>query len=449
MNQTLLEEPELLTEVPPILKRLAQTTAYGFYEPEHIAIISLLTVVPCVDEDTLLERLNFDKRQLRQALVRLKIDKLVKQRVVKEKQHDTGTFSVYNFYFINFKVFVNVIKYKLDHIRKKLESEEQQARNRPSFSCTLCENKYSDLEVDRLIDIATGLLKCGFCGGEVEEEMTEKHCSSNKSSLALFNEQMEPLFKLLKACENISLAPQVLEPEPTTVQLKAAANRAHSSSSKGGWSHDKKAIELYDQSISVKVGGTEEKVGVKSATKELPVWIAESTVYNSNSQDVKVPSLPDKDQQFSKDLKHVGDTDILSDLLAHETVAKKPKLEANDGHRGDSEDSEPDSEHTETSPVSAVKSNMSHELRKGDNFVGVDRNDNGNDNNDADGDDDNYEDDDDDDDIDDSDEVMVKVGSEKIPISKVISDHTIMERMTEEEHENYLHLYHKHFEQFY
>ena len=401
MNQTLLEEPELLTEVPPILKRLAKTTAYGFYEAEHIAIISLLTVVPCVDEDTLLDRLNFDKRQLRQALGRLKLDKLVKQRVVKEKQPDTGTFSVYNFYFINFKVFVNVIKYKLDHIRKKLESDEQQARNRPSFSCTLCENKYSDLEVDRLLDLATGSLKCAFCNGEVEEEMTEKHSSLNKSSLALFNEQMEPLFKLLRACENINLAPQVLEPEPTTVQLKAAANRAHISSSKGGWSHDKKTIDLYDQSISVNVGGTDDKVGAKNAPKELPIWMAKSTVYESNAKDSKASSAPNKDTQLSKDVKHSGDTDILSDLLAHETVAKKPKLEPGDRNKNDSEDSELDSEQNHPPTVSkavensklasAVKLNESHEMS---------------------------------DDEDDDDEVMVKVGSEKIPISKVINDHT-------------------------
>ena len=429
MNQALLEEPELLTEVPPILKRLAKTTAYGFYDAEHIAIVSLLTVVPCVDEDTLLDRLNFDKRQLRQALVRLKLDKLVKQRVVKEKQPDTGTFSVYNFYFINFKVFVNVIKYKLDHIRRKLESDEQQARNRPSFSCSLCENKYSDLEVDRLLDIATGLLKCGFCGGEVEEEMTEKHSSLNKSSLALFNEQMEPLFKLLRACENINLAPQVLEPEPTTMQLKAAANRAHSSSSKGGWSHDKKTIDLYGQSISVNVGGTEDKMGVKSAQKELPVWMAKSTVYESTSLESKAPSFPEANQHLSKDTKHVGDTDILSDLLAHETVAKKPKLEADHPSRNDSEDSDPDSEHNELPAASRTVG--SDKLASGAKLNEV------------------VHEMSEDDDDDNEDEVMVKVGSEKIPISKVISDHTIMERMTEEEHENYLHLYHKYVEQFY
>lgn len=426
MNQTLLEEPELLTEVPPILKRLAKTTAYGFYEAEHIAIICLLTVVPCVDEDTLLERLNFDKRQLRQALARLRSDKLVKQRVHKEKQPETGTFSVYNFYFINFKVFVNVVKYKLDHIRKRLEKDEQQAKNRPSFSCTLCENKYSDLEVDRLLDMTTGLLKCSFCGGDVEEDMADKHRSLNKSSLALFNEQMEPLFKLLRACENINLAPQVLEPQPTTVQLKAAANRAHSGSSKGGWSNDKKAIDLYDQSISVNVGGSGDKVESKTAAKELPVWMAKSTVYDTNAEESKLPGLTDKKQHSAKDAKTIGDTDILSDLLAHENVAKKPKLAAEESKRNESEDSEPDSEQND---LVSVKNAADKSRGNGNDKVTEVLEMSDDDNEDE--------------------EVMVKVGSDSIPMSKVVNDHTIMERMTEEEHENYLHLYHKYFEQFY
>lgn len=424
MNQALLEEPELLTEVPPILKRLAKTTAYGFYDAEHIAIICLLTVVPCVDEDTLLDRLNFDKRQLRQALVRLKLDQLVKQRVHKEKQPETGTFSVYNFYFINYKVFVNVVRYKLDHIRKRLEKDEQQARNRPSFSCSLCENKYSDLEVDRLLDMATGSLKCSFCGGEVEEDMADNHRSQSKSALALFNEQMEPLFKLLRACENINLAPQVLEPQPTTVQLKAAANRAHSGTGKGGWSHDKKTIDLYDQSISVNVGGSEEKTGKKVEAKELPVWMAKSTVFETNPEESQETGLQDKNLPIAKDTKHIGDTDILSDLLAHENVAKKRKLAAEENKTNESEDSEPDSEQNDVPVPSKVTekgqqpSNVSelHEMSDDEN---------------------------------DDDEVMVKVGSENIPISKVVNDHTIMERMTKEEHENYLHLYHKYFEQFF
>eukprot|EP00795_Rhopilema_esculentum_P017415 gene17415-9015_t len=429
MNQALLEEPELLTEVPPILKRLAKMTAYGFYEAEHIAIVCLLAVVPCVDEESLLDRLNFDKRQLRQALARLRSDKLVKQRVHKEKQPETGTFNVYNFYFINYKVFVNVVKYKLDHIRKKLESEEQQAKNRPSFTCTLCENKYQDLEVDRLLDLTTGMLKCTFCGGDVEEDAAaDKHRSVNKSSLALFNEQMEPIFKLLRACENINLAPEVLEPEPTTVQLKVAANRSNASSSKGGWSNDRKTIDLYDQSISVNVGNDGEKEVKKNAVKKLPVWMAQSTVYENNPEDQASAEAPDK-KQLKTESKHIGDKDILSDLLAHESVAKKAKLDTGSGKKSESEDSEPDSEPNDT-PVSvpvAVKPSTSSNAKSTLETVMSDG----------------------DDHDEDHDEVMVTVGSESIPISKVLDDPSIMERMTEKEHEDYLHVYHKYVEQFY
>ena len=426
MNQTLLEEPELLTEVPPILKRLAKTTVYGFYEPEHIAIVCLLTVVPCVDEDTLLERLQFDKRQLRQALQRLRADKLVKQRVHKEKQPDTGNFNVYNFYFINYKIFVNVVKYKLDHIRKKLESDEQQAKNRPSFTCTLCENKYSDLEVDRLLDMATGMLKCTFCGGAVEEDVGDIQRSVNHSSLALFNEQMEPIFKLLRACENINLAPEVLEPEPTLVQLKAAANRAHSGSTKGGWSNDRRTIDLYDQSISVNFGVSGEKTESKIPAKELPVWMSQSTVYENDP--AKVAGGSDKmvkKVQNMKDTKQAGDTDILSDLLAHESVAKKAKLAADNERGNESEDSEPDSVQNEPQ-LTGETSNMT--AKTGRDEVGEM---------------DSSSDDDGDG------EAMVKVGNEMIPISKVVNDHSITERMTPEEHEQYLHLYNKYFEQFY
>jgi len=35
--------------------------------------------------------------------------------------------------------------------------------------------------------------------------------------VAKFNEQMEPLYKLLKEVEDVKLAPSLLEPEPTDI----------------------------------------------------------------------------------------------------------------------------------------------------------------------------------------------------------------------------------------
>lgn len=49
--------------------------------------------------------------------------------------------------YIFFKSFVNVVKYKLDHIRKKLEMEERDQTSRASFKCDICQRSYTDLEV--------------------------------------------------------------------------------------------------------------------------------------------------------------------------------------------------------------------------------------------------------------------------------------------------------------
>ena len=40
-----------------------------------------------------------------------------------------------------------MVKYKLDHIRRKLETEERDATNRASFKCGQCDKQYTDLEV--------------------------------------------------------------------------------------------------------------------------------------------------------------------------------------------------------------------------------------------------------------------------------------------------------------
>lgn len=58
-----------------------------------------------------------------------------------------GTVYIYLLVFFNFQSFVNVVKYKLDHMRKKLEMEERDQTSRASFICNYCQRAYTDLEV--------------------------------------------------------------------------------------------------------------------------------------------------------------------------------------------------------------------------------------------------------------------------------------------------------------
>ena len=59
-----MDEPALLLEVPPVLKRLAKLVARGFYEDEHVALVNVLTNAkhPCVKEEDLMELLKFEKK---------------------------------------------------------------------------------------------------------------------------------------------------------------------------------------------------------------------------------------------------------------------------------------------------------------------------------------------------------------------------------------------------
>lgn len=106
-----------------------------------------------------LELLKFEKKMLRARLTLLKNDKFLQMRLKMETGPDGKAHKV-NFYYINYKTFVNVIKYKLDLMRKRLETEERDATSRASFKCTNCSKAFTDLEVDQLFDFASGEFSC-------------------------------------------------------------------------------------------------------------------------------------------------------------------------------------------------------------------------------------------------------------------------------------------------
>ena len=120
-------------------------------------------------EDDMLELLKFERKQMRARIATLRSDKFIQVRLKMETGSD-GKAQKVNFYFINYKVFtnlikfiseflfsfkifdfqsfVNVVKYKLLMMRKKLETEERNATSRASFKCTNCLKTYTDLEVN-------------------------------------------------------------------------------------------------------------------------------------------------------------------------------------------------------------------------------------------------------------------------------------------------------------
>lgn len=115
------------------------------------------------------ELLKFDLKLLRARLSTLKNEKIVQLRLRMETGLD-GKAQKVNYYFINYKSLVNVVKYKLDHVRKKLETMERDATHRASFVCTHCGKTFTDLEAGELFDPTTHEFKCTFCYQVVIED---------------------------------------------------------------------------------------------------------------------------------------------------------------------------------------------------------------------------------------------------------------------------------------
>ncbi|XP_068428862.1 general transcription factor IIE subunit 1 [Clinocottus analis] len=299
-------EPEVLTEVPAALKRLAKQVVRGFYGVDHALALDVLIRNPCVREEDMLELLKFDRKQLRSVLNTLKADKFVKCRMRVETATD-GKTTRHNYYFINYRVLVNVVKYKLDHMRRRIETDERDSTNRASFRCPCCFSTFTDLEANQLFDLMTGTFRCTFCQTEVEEDASV--CPDGRTLVARFNEQIEPIYALLRETEDVNLSQDLLEPEPAEIPaLKQSRDRAAAAGGNLGphreaWSNKSSSYgDMYTQNVVISMEEQEEQQKLAKegkAPKERPVWLTQSTVQGAYSEpDVKntgdvAPVAPD------------------------------------------------------------------------------------------------------------------------------------------------------------
>ena len=214
-----ISEADVLTEVPDDLKKLVRHVMRGFYQVEHFLTMDLLIHHPCVKEDDMLDLLKFERKQLRAVINTLRTDKFLKSRMRVETDSD-GKTTRHSYYFINYSLFVNVVKYKLDHMLRKIETQEREATNRASYKCPQCQKTFTDLEADQLFDPMSGTFNCTYCRAEVEEEASNAPRTDAQTLMVKFNEQMSSLYALLKSVEDVKLSREILEPEPCDLKQK-------------------------------------------------------------------------------------------------------------------------------------------------------------------------------------------------------------------------------------
>lgn len=291
-------------------------------------------------EDDIGDLLRFDKKQLRARLTSLKNDKFLQGRLKMETGPD-GKAAKVTYYFINYKTFVNVVKYKLDWMRKRMETSERDATSRASFKCVSCEKTFTDLEADQLFDPMVNEFRCTFCGSLVEEDSSAMPKKDSRLLLAKFNEQLQPLYDLLRAVENIKLAPECLEPEPIDIDTIRGLNKANrnAGSNNGSelWSGEatrNQGFAVEETRVDVTIGDAAATETVK--TKDRPVWMTESTIVTTESTNDANDVLQKAAQSSSQANPNSAaaarnkkeNEDIMSVLLQHEKQPGKNNVQS-------------------------------------------------------------------------------------------------------------------------
>lgn len=353
------ESTVLHREVPDELHKLIRMIARGFYGVKHGLVIDVLVRNACVKEEDIQELLKFDKKDLRAMLTILKNDKLLKTKLCCIETEE-GKVLRHNYYYINYRSICNVVKYKLHHILKKIETQERDLTSRAAFKCPLCQKPYTDLDVNQLVDPFTGALKCTFCDSEVEEVATNEEGSDSRTSQAKFNEQMDVIYKKLKEAENIRLSLEVLEPEPMIIphlhpDAKQTAQRPRPTGGRQGghWTDGKGTAMDYDQEVTINIG--DEQPAERTVLKETPIWIQQSTIKGSDAASTaatKISGHKSEVRQERNSPSVSGDVtdnnEVFAMLLMQEGNSNSrpanagPSGQHNDGHRSDASEGKDD-----------------------------------------------------------------------------------------------------------
>ncbi|NXP98142.1 T2EA factor, partial [Vidua macroura] len=373
-----MEEQNVPSEVPAALKRLAKYIVRGFYGVECSLALDVLIHYPCVKEEDLLQLLKYERKQLRTALNALKADKLVKLRM-RVETGPNGKSTRHNYYYINYKVLVDVVKYKLDHVRRKIEADERDSTTRSSFKCPSCSSTYTDLEVNQLFDAFTETFRCTYCNTEVEEDGSAFPKHDARTLLAKFNEQIEPVFVLLRETEDIVLPYDLLEPQPTEIpelsesfDPKLGSSVLECCSRPEKWAHRSSTFGLtYTQNLTIDVQDSKHEKKVREkATEKQPIWLSQSTVEgaatatNNSVGKFKVNAS----EETEENVKETGmDNEIIKTLLVHESKSSsstdqapivKSKLH---GSHSDSSEFEEDAKHSRGAGMKVIGSNFEQE----------------------------------------------------------------------------------------
>ncbi|XDV30456.1 hypothetical protein PO909_033378, partial [Leuciscus waleckii] len=221
----------------------------------------------------------------------------------------------------------------------------------------------------------TGTFRCTFCQTEVEEDESAVPKKDARTLVARFNEQIEPIYVLLRETENINLSHDLLEPEPSEIPaLKQSRERAAQSAAAAAgadretWKTKGSSYDLYTQNVVISMEDQESQPGQTAegkAPKERPIWLTESTVQGAYSDADALKNTGEDPIETQEGVAGRGaaqdeNEEVMQALLIHEkrsgvgpggAVVSRPTVPVANASDSDSDTSESDEDPLPQAPI--------------------------------------------------------------------------------------------------
>jgi len=187
------------------LRLLVQHVARAFYEPKYIILMDQLARNQVLKDDDLASRMGLQAKELNKltaALVNHKLVKIYRRNELKEgAMRAVGR----QYFYIDYKHFCDVVKWRVAEMRRLIDKDLRNELDTKGYICPQCNQSYTPLDVDRLVDFVTGIFHCEVCQAELIDNENADNVRGSQDRMQRFNRQMAWIREGLRKSEEMIL----------------------------------------------------------------------------------------------------------------------------------------------------------------------------------------------------------------------------------------------------
>jgi len=208
-----------------LVERLVKTVGRAFYTDIVVVVLDALLREKYIKESELAPRLRLKEKDIRAVLTRLETsDLMIKHESLLARDQD-GKNRQHKFYYIDFQFFVDIVRYRLFLMQRRVDAQQSSDIQEVKFQCPTCKLHISMLDAtrSRSADQKFICTRCcphdNFRERDAEEYYTlvsqETHLSSLKNATTLKNKLLEAMsvspyhdsiYALLKELNNVKVS---------------------------------------------------------------------------------------------------------------------------------------------------------------------------------------------------------------------------------------------------